>query len=146
LDLADSVGLSISGGYSFENDDDEDPEGFARATVSIDLSILDPRWKSKQQLIVQAELQKHQEPETGALWRSRQTFEKNRIALANLRAERQHLLGKLQTKRQEKANLDEGDLPSAFLLEIEILDLRSQRAEIETNIKMLREVQRKLKP
>ncbi|MEM9331261.1 MAG: hypothetical protein AAGA53_08030 [Pseudomonadota bacterium] len=147
-DFLRNVTLSLSGGYTIENEDDPDEdngtEGFGRASLSIKLGVLKSDWRRKQDLRLQSELDQLYEPQSGALWRIHETFRKNKVAADGLISTRKLLRKKLAKARSSRNALPEDKLAERVQIELEIIKLQSEKVEVDVNLDLIRKAQRKL--
>ena len=147
-DFSRNVRLTLSGGYSFENEDDPQDdaslEGFGRASLSIRLGALSPDWREAKSEELRVELEALYEPKTGALWRISDTYRQNKIALSTLREKRGQLKDKIKLTRQKEKPSSKENSVENILIELELLKLQSEIVEVETNIQVLSKAQQML--
>ena len=148
-EVSKNVRLILSGGYQFDDEegpvDDLELEGFARASLSVRLGIFNPGWKYGQNQEFFAELEKLHEPGVGALWRAVDTFEKNKIALSALKEMQSLLTVKVSQQRKRNRSFASEMFVEKILGEIELVKLRSELVEVETNLKTVAKAQQLLK-
>lgn len=149
-DLARNVRLTISGGYSLENEDDDvdstSNETFGRASVSIKLGAFAPHWQQVRIDALGAEIDKLYEPGIGALWRITDTYEKNKVTASALSQKHAALLEKVKLARKKRQAIVSDKEVELMLAELEIIKLRSEILEVKTNLRVLARAQELLAP
>ncbi len=150
-DFSRNVRLTVSGGYAYEDDDkatleNEGLDGFARITLSVNLGVLNPAWRYGKDAELQAELDKLYAQGSGALWRVKNTFEKNKLAVAALRDKRSLLERKMAEANRKRKAIPAEKIDQIILLELDMIKLRSEIIEINTNLTALAKAQKLLAP
>ena len=147
-DFSRNIKLTISGGYSFDGEDliteQETNEGFASASLSVRLGVLNPAWSQKQVSKLAAAREQFYEPKTGLLWRIGDAYRKNEIMLASWSRKQMQIRDKLTIARRNwKETTSDNHVPR-FLAEIEIISLKSELIEVDKNLEVLTRVQKML--
>ncbi|MDJ0614236.1 MAG: hypothetical protein QNJ29_11220, partial [Rhizobiaceae bacterium] len=94
----------------------------------------------------QAELDKLYAQGSGALWRVKNTFEKNKLAVAALRDKRSLLERKMAEANRKRKAIPAEKIDQIILLELDMIKLRSEIIEINTNLTALAKAQKLLAP